>query len=404
MAVGPVEKNMVAGEPHAFSVEVSDEILTDVKQRLERVRWPLDPGNSDWSYGVDRAYLEDLVDYWINSYDWRSHEREMNHWDQFKVDIDGIPIHYIHAKGKGPSPVPLILSHGWPWTFWDYKKVIGPLTDPAAYGGDPKDAFDVIVPSLPGFGFSSPLDRTGVNFALTSDIFHVLMRDVLGYEKFAAAGGDFGAHVSAAMGHKHASDLYGVWVSLISPTFVFDVWEEKMAFTEDDYEDDEKPLFRHMMDVWPHLTSHMEVQARDPQTLAYGLHDSPVGLAAWLIERRLWWGDCNGDIESRFSKDDLITTAMIYWVTETFYSSARYYAEAARNPWRPSHDREPVIEAPTGLAVFPKEVIQMPRSWQDSFYNVVHRKTMDAGGHFAPMEEPNAVVEDIREFLRPLRP
>jgi pimeloyl-ACP methyl ester carboxylesterase len=323
----------------------------------------------------------------------------MNTFSHYKITIDDVPIHFIHEPGKGPKPIPLILSHGWPWTFWDFQKVIRPLTDPASFGGDPADAFDVVVPSLPGYGFSTPLTKPGINFWRTADLWVSLMQDVLGYQKFAAQGGDWGALVTMQLGHKYPQHLIGLHLNLAIPLGFFS--GERPA--ESEYRADEQGWYERMQVAMRHATSHVVVQTTDPQTLAYGLHDSPVGLCAWILERRRNWSDCEGEVERRFSKDDLLTTVMIYWVTESFVTSVRYYYEARHHLWTPVHTRMPVVEAPTGIAIFPRELALMPRRWAERYYNLQRWTVMPAGGHFAPMEEPEQLVVDIRAFFRPLR-
>ena len=204
-----------------FEIDIPESQLTDLRQRLENIHWAPDLENDDWRYGTNGAYLAELVDYWLGTYDWRKQERAMNAYDHFRVELDGSPIHFLHAKGQGPAPLPLILSHGWPWTFWDFEKVIGPLSDPAAYGGDPKDAFDVVVPSLPGFGFSTPLTKTGINWWRTADLWAQLMRDVLGYERFCAHGGDWGSLVTLQLGHRYADRVHGIHITGIAPLDIF---------------------------------------------------------------------------------------------------------------------------------------------------------------------------------------
>jgi pimeloyl-ACP methyl ester carboxylesterase len=382
-----------------FAISVPDEVLDDVRDRLRHTRYPLDVGNEDWRYGVERSYLEELVDHWITSYDWRAHERAMNAVAQFRTTVDGLPIHYVHERGTGPDPMPLILSHGWPWTFWDFHKVIGPLTDPGAHGGDPADAFDVVIPSLPGFGFSSPLTEAGVEWMRTADVWAALMTG-LGYDRFAAHGGDWGGLITAQLGHKYADRIIGAHLGVCTPMTLF----ETGLPTEDRYADDEKHRFHHTQQRMQSVaTSHLVVQSDDPQTLAYGLHDSPAGLCSWILERRRSWSDSNGDVESRFSKDDLITTAMLYWITDTMVTSMRYYWEAQHNLWKPSHDRSPVVEAPTAITLWPQELMLMPTELMRSFYNLQRLTEMPRGGHFHPMEEPELLVEDIRAFFRTLR-
>lgn len=248
----------------------------------------------------------------------------MNEWPNYRTELDGLPIHFVHVKGKGPDPIPLILSHGWPWTWWDFHKVLGPLTDPGAHGGDSADSFDVVLPSLPGYGYSSPLTEAGVQWMTTADLWVRLMEG-LGYDRFAAHGGDWGGLITAQLGHKYAGKLIGCHIGVCTPMTLV----ETGLPTEDQYADHEKDRFHHTAkQMSEHATSHLVVQSDDPQTLAYGLHDSPAGMASWIIERRRSWSDSKGDVESVFSKDGLITTTMVYWVTETMVTSMRYYWEA----------------------------------------------------------------------------
>jgi pimeloyl-ACP methyl ester carboxylesterase len=379
-----------------FTIDVPQGVLDDLQHRLEHMRWPDDLDNANWQYGVERGYLQELVAYWRDGYDWRA----INAFENHRVEIDGMPIHYLRAPGVGPDPMPLVLTHGWPWTFWDFHKVIGPLTDPGAHGGDPADAFDVIVPSLPGFGFSTPLTESGIEFQRHADLWDTLMRDVLGYERYAAHGGDWGSLVTAQIGHKFADHVIGVHLGVSVPMNLF----RDGLPTAEQYGPDEQDRFEHTQHRMGTVgTSHMVVQSDDPQTLGYGLNDSPVGLCAWILERRRNWSDSRGDVESRFSKDDLITTAMIYWVTESIASSMRVYWEADHQEWIPAHDRTPVVEAPTAITLWPQELMLMPTAMMESFHNLQRVTQMSTGGHFHPMEEPELLVEDLRAFFRTLR-
>jgi pimeloyl-ACP methyl ester carboxylesterase len=289
----------------------------------------------------------------------------MNSFANYKTTIDSIPIHFIHEPGKGPNPIPLILSHGWPWIFWDFQKVIRPLSDPASFGGDPADAFDVIVPSLPGFGFSTPLTTTGINYWRTADLWVTLMQDVLGYDKFAAQGGDWGALLTAQLGHKYADKLIGTHVNVMAPLSIFGGSMPE----ESEYGPGEEGLLEKNNHFFTAESGYSALQSTKPQTLAFALNDSPVGLCSWIVEKRRTWSDCGGDVEKRFSKDDLLTT-MIYWVTQSFGTSARYYYEATHHPWQPSHNHSPVVESPMGVAVFYEDVLVMPRKWADNYYNL----------------------------------
>lgn len=387
----------MAYEP--FKVDVPDAAIADLRDRLQRTRLAPEFANGDWAYGTNGSYLKELLAYWETDYDWRQHEAAINGFANYKTTIDDIPIHFIYEKGKGPNPTPLILSHGWPWTFWDWHKLIGPLTDPAAHGGDPADSFDVVVPSLPGFGFSTPLTTPGINSWRTADLWVTLMRDVLGYDKFAAGGGDWGAILTAQLGHKYAKHMIGVYVHLMAPLDIFN----GALPEEHEYSAEEAGWYERNLNFFAKESGYSAIQATKPQTLAFALNDSPAGLCSWILEKRRTWSDCGGDVERRFSKDDLLTTMSIYWFTQTYGTSARYYYECVHNPWKPAHDRIPVVEAPTGIGVFLEEVILFPRQWAERYYNLQHWTKMQSGGHFAPMEEPQALIEDLRKFYRPLR-
>jgi pimeloyl-ACP methyl ester carboxylesterase len=390
----------VTAPARPFTVHVADEVLDDLRYRLEHTRWPGDFANEDWRYGANRAYLEDFVDYWAHDFDWRAAEAAINAFANFRTEIDGVPIHFIHEEGKGPNPIPLVLTHGWPWTFWDLNAVIRPLADPAAHGGDPADAFHVVVPSLPGYGFSTPLAVPGVSSITTADLWHTLMTEVLGYRRYGAQGGDWGAIVSGQLGHKYADELYGVHLTLPALPGPDAKWT---SITAADYGPGEEGWHDRYRAKWDSTTVHMSAHSRAPQTLAYAFNDSPVGLAAWIIERRRAWSDCGGDIEKRFTKEFLATTLTIYWVTESIGTSMRYYWERAHAHWQASHDRKPTVQAPTGIAVFPGELVLMPRKMAERGANLVHWTIQPQGGHFAPAEVPDLVVNDVREFFRPLR-
>lgn len=387
-----------ASEIESFRVDVPEAVLEDLARRLEMTRWPRDFANHDWRYGANVDYLRILVDHWRSAYDWRAREAMMNRFPHFRTTIDGLPIHFVHVRGRGPAPMPLILSHGWPWSFWDFRKMIGPLTDPAAHGGDPADAFDVVIPSLPGYGFSTPLEQPGVNWERTADLWVGLMAR-LGHDRFAAQGGDWGSFIAAQLGHKYADRVIGVHVHTPSPL-------DYMAggkFDRDDFTPEEMPLRRKMAAFAAEETGYMALQRTKPQTPAIALNDSPAGLLAWIVEKRRTWSDCDGDIESRFTRDELIDTAMLYWVTESFSTSARYYYEAGHHPWKPCHDRTPVVEAPVAVAVLPAEIVHAPRRWAERYYNLQRWTVMPRGGHFAAAEEPELLTADLRAFFATLR-
>jgi pimeloyl-ACP methyl ester carboxylesterase len=341
--------------------------------------------------------MRDLVGYWSDDYDWRATEAEMNRYEQHIVEIDGLPIHFMRVPGRGPRPMPVILTHGWPWTFWDYRGVVDALADPAAYGGSPTDSFDVIVPSLPGFGFSVPMQQTGVDGARVADLWVKLMRDELGYERFGAMGGDFGAIVSGHLGHAHPDLLIGVYLTLSLIPGVASVG----GVDPDQYADDEKWMPARMAANMASMESHVAVHRRDPQTLAYAMADSPAGLGAWLWQRRDRW--CDGAALDVFGRDDLCTLASLYWFNTSFASAIRVYAETFTKPARLVHDRSVVIQAPTGFGVFKGDLVFLPRSVAEVKTNLRRWSVFERGGHFTPAESPEELVGELREFFRELR-
>lgn len=384
-------------EAEPLTIDIPAQELDDLSDRLHRARWPVDPGNPDGRYGATTEWMQDLIGYWRDTYDWRAVETAMNAYDHYRVTIDDVPIHFLRIPGKGPSPMPIVLTHGWPWTFWDFHQVIEPLTDPASHGGDPADSFDVIVPSLPGYGLSVPLRTTGIDVARIADLWVKLMRDVLGYERFGAQGGDWGAFVTGQLGHAHAEHLIGVYLTMPVVPGLFG----RRGVTPDQFADDEQWMVERMADTRRHTDAHVTVHRRDPQTFAYAMADSPLGMAAWIWHRRQLWSD--GDAVEVFGRDDLCTLASLYWFNTSFASSIRLYAEQFSKPPVLAHDRTPIIEAPTGYGIFPKELLHLPRAVAEEYTDLRRWTVFDRGGHFAPAERPDAVITELREFFRPLR-
>lgn len=380
-----------------FTIHVPQVEIDALKARLALTRWAPELANDDWSYGVNGAYLRELTAYWQHGFDWRAQEAQMNAYPHFRADVDGVPIHFIHVRGKGPNPAPLILTHGWPWTFWDFAEIIGPLTDPAAHGGDPADAFDVVIPSLPGFAFSGPLEKEGIGYIETAVLWVRLMRG-LGYDRFFAHGGDAGAFVTARLGHAHADALRGIHMSLpVLPGVPFS------AIDPDEFSPEERAMYD-AQDFEGRLFTHMMVHIHEPQTLAWAMHDSPVGQAAWMLHRRRAWSDCGGDVESRFDRDRLLTHFSLFWFTNSFASSIRFYrASAFHQPMPLAHDRPPAIEVPTAVPVLPRELGHMPRSLVAAHSDLRQWSILPSGGHFAAAEEPELIAADIQSFVRPLR-
>lgn len=406
-------------EAEEFTIEIPEAKLEDMYERLRRTRFPHDFANDDWKYGFNTAYLRELVEYWIEEYDWRATERAMNQLSHYKMDLDGVPLHFIHQKGTGPDPMPLIIHHGWPWTFWDLRKVIGPLADPASHGGDPADSFDVVLISLPGYGFSSPLTQTGYNFHTTADLEHRLMKEVLGYERFAAAGGDWGALISEQLGHKYAEDVIGVYTHLpvqlshylfqhpdVPPGIDYDYTLGLPNPSE--YGEGEEGWYERGRWFIENESGYGELQLTKPQTLAALVTDSPAGQLAWITEKRYFWGvhergPGTEAFERVWPKDDLITTAAVYFLTETGGTSSRFYWECRNNPWRPSHEGFPVVGAPTAVGVYAGEIFKPPKSWTEKYFNLQQYRVHEKGGHFAPLEVPDTYLDDVRTFFARFR-
>lgn len=395
---------------------VAEEVLDGLRARLALTRPPVDEGNEDWSYGVPVSYLGELVAYWRDGFDWRKAEAAINAYEHYRVTVDGVPVHFLRKPGRGPAPVPLILTHGWPWTFWHWSKVIDPLADPAASGGDPADAFEVIVPSLPGFGFPGPLAGfPDVNFWKVADLWHTLMTRTLGFERYAAGGCDIGGLVSSQLGHKYADELYAIHIGSGLPLDFF-AGPRAWDFARGRPLSDDPELRARMIELDHRFAVHLAAHMLDGATLAHALADSPAGLLAWLLERWNSWSDHPGEsVEAVFSKDEMLTHATIYWVNNTIATSMRYYANANRHPWAPSHQRTPIVQAPVGLTFVghenPPGVHSADQRVQAflggpaaAWFNHVNVKAHDHGGHFIPWEVPDAWVTDLRDTVRPYRP
>jgi pimeloyl-ACP methyl ester carboxylesterase len=383
--------------PTHFTIEVPDSDIEDMKRRIRDTRWPDDPANDDWHYGVERGWLESFAAYWADEYDWRTHEAAINRLPHFTADIDGFTIHFIHLKGKGSNAKPLILTHGWPWTFWDWKEMIGPLTDPAAHGGDPDNSYDIVVPSLPGYGFSKPLAQTGVTVRRVAQLWVELMCNVLGYESFGAVGGDWGAMVTAELGHAFPDRLIGVHIGMpMIPGF------DPSQLTDDDFGPDEQWMRERRSEAGKLIASHLTVHTHEPQTLAYGLSDSPVGLAAWLLTRRRLWADYAGDPVDQFGRDFLCTTASIYWLTNTIGSSMRLYMDHFSSEWSVLSQGTKTITVPTAFAIAPKELVMMPRTVAEAQTNLKRWEIFAQGGHFGPAEQPEQLLASVAGFFAEL--
>lgn len=380
--------------PKPFKVHIPDSVLTDLKDRLSRTRWPDEIPNSGWAYGANWAYMKKLADYWLNRFDWRAQQQKINSFSNFKAVIDGLEIHFIHERGKGPNPMPLIITHGWPSSFVEMLKLIPMLTDPARFGGNPADSFDVVVPSMPGYGFSDiPREKSGLRPKIT-DLWVKLMEG-LGYKRFSAHGGDIGAGITNRLGRLYPEKLVGIHItSVVDPYLGPGAPELSKA----------EKAFVKMRDEWEaDEGGYSHVQGTRPQTLAYGLNDSPVGLAAWIVEKFRSWSDCGGDLEKSFTKDELLTNITIYWATQTLNSSIRLYYDSRHNPNPMPFRLGEKIQTPAAVALTREEVDHAPREWVERAYNLKHWTEFPKGGHFIALEQPELLAQDLRAFFRTLR-
>jgi epoxide hydrolase len=376
-----------------FTIHVADADLADLKARLARARFPDEIPGSDWTYGTSRAYLESLVRYWRDTFDWRAQERALNRFEQYTTTIDGLTIHFIHRRSKEANALPLLITHGWPGSFVEFTKVIEPLTDPVSHGGRPGDAFDVVAPSLPGFGFSDKPREPGFDPTRMAAIEAKLMAR-LGYTRYGVQGGDWGSVIGTRVALNDAPHVAGLHLNMcrVAPPPGGNPSEGLTAAELDRVK---------RADAWQNEeTGYQRIQGTKPQTLGYALNDSPVGLAAWIVEKFRSWCDCNGNPETIFTKDELLTNITLYWLTQTATSSARIYYENAHAAPVPASRR---IDAPTACADFPKEVIWSPRKWMEARYNITRWTAMPRGGHFAAFEQPELFVDDVRAFFRDLR-
>jgi pimeloyl-ACP methyl ester carboxylesterase len=392
--------------PEPFRVDIPEEEMYYLRRRLRDTRWPSRVENSGWNYGIDDDYMRSLVDYWLNVFDWRAQEAALNAWPQVLCTVGGHAIHALHVPGRGPSPLPLLLTHGWPSSVVEWRDVIGPLTDPAAYGGDPADAFTVVAPSLPGYGFSQIPTAPRMSPRRIAGMWAELMT-ALGYERFAAHGCDWGSYVTALLGLDHAEHVVGVHMGMVSLSASS---AERQATEED-------AAYRERARRWrDREQGYVAIQATKPQTLAYGLTDSPAGLAAWIAEKWSAWADCGGRLDSVIPRDVLLANIAIYWFTGTINSASRLYKESKDAPVRLAPGQR--VEVPSGflLETSPQargeesastasavRIGAPPRARAEAAFNVRRWTPVARGGHFPALEIPDVFVTEVREFFRPLR-
>ncbi len=379
-----------------FEVDVPREVLADLRARLLRTRWPDEVTGAGWDYGANLSYMQELVAYWVDDFDWLAQQRLINEWPQFRAKVGGVEIHFVQAPGQGRRPFPLVLTHGWPSTFFEMHKIIGPLSDPEGHGGDAADAFDVVVPSLPGFGFSERPVRRG--FVRVDNLWRELMTGLLGYQRFGAFGTDVGARVTSALGRFHGDVVAGIHLGSVDLE-----WPEPLP-AESELTEREREYVERVRRWEREEGAYAALQATRPQTAAYGLNDSPAGLAAWIVEKFRAWSDCGGEVERRFTKDELLTTITIYWATQTMNSSMRRYFEKRQGGAPAGLRPGERIECPTGVTMFPGErELVVPREFAERVYNVRRWTEPARGGHVAALEEPEVLVEEIRAFFREVR-
>ena len=372
-----------------FRIEIPEADLGDLRERLARTRWPEAETVDDWSQGIPLAYTRELCAYWAESYDWRATEARLNALPQFVTEVDGLDIHFLHVRSPHPGALPLVLTHGWPGSVVEFEKAIGPLVDPVAHRGAAADAFDVVVPSLPGYGFSGKPGSPGWSVQRIAAAWAVLMAR-LGYDRYGAQGGDWGAAVTASLGHQDPDHLAGIHLNMpvAAPgsADLGDLTPSEVAALES--------LARHRR--WG--TGYSKEQSTRPQTVGYGLVDSPAGQAAWIVEKFREWSDCDGHPEHVFTRDELLDNVMLYWLPAAAASSARLYWESFV---RPGFDE---VTVPTGCSLFPKEIMRIPRRWAETrFTDIRYWNEPGRGGHFAAMEQPELFVDEVRSFFRLVR-
>jgi len=377
--------------PKPFTIDIPEQTLTDLRERLQRTRWPDQVEDYGWQQGSELGYTQKLAQYWAQKYDWRPHEAEMNRWDHFTTTIQGQPLHFIHQRSPHADAKPLLIQHGWPGSFYEFHQILPMLTQPEAHGGRAQDAFHVVAPSLPGYTFSPPAKAPGMTTREIGGLMHRLMGE-LGYKRYGTQGGDWGSMVTSWLAFDHPESIIGVHLNMQGVRAR--TWAVPLTSEEKDYLLKARDLFKEDM-------AYFAIQGTRPQSLGYGLNDSPAGLLGWLTEKFRAWTDCNGELKNALSWDAFLTNVTLYWVTGCITSSARLYYEHnhSNEDVLPSNGR---IDTPTGFAHFPGEIFHPPRSWVERAYNVVRWTDMPKGGHFAAMEQPALLAEDIRAFFAEL--
>lgn len=382
----------MAPSPTPFALHVPDAALADLRDRLARTRLPDQAPEPPWTYGTDVDYLRGLLEHWQDDFDWRGQEARLNAFPQFRLPLHGIDLHFLHVPGEGLAPMPLLLSHGWPGSVFEFLELIPRLTQPSRFGGDPADAFTVVAPSLPGYGLSFSPGQKRFGVEAIADCLAELMIDVLGYRRFAAQGGDWGAFVASRLGAVHAEKLIGIHINLLAV--------RRDPATVENPTEEERRYLQELTAFLKEETGYQWIQGTRPQTLAFGLSDSPAGLAAWIVEKFRAWTDNDGTPDSAIDRDRMLANIALYWFTGCIGASFHPYYARIHGPW-PIPE---TVDVPMGYCQFPKEILRPPRSLAARTYTDIRRwSVMERGGHFAAMEQPDALAEEIRAFFRPLR-
>jgi len=377
-----------------FHIDVPEEVIDDLHDRVARTRWPDALVGTGWDLGTDLGYLRQLIGYWHDEFDWRAAEARLNELAQVRVEVEGVGIHAVNQRSSVDDAMPLLVLHGWPDSFFRFHKLIPLLSAPEAHGANATDAFHVVAPSLPGYGFSDRPSEPGMTPVRIAHLLVRLMTEELGYERFAVHGGDLGSGISEQLGLRWPDALIGIHLTDVPYWHLFSASSEDLSDAERQYLEAGQR--------WAQSEgAYAALQGTKPQSLEYALNDSPAGLAGWIIEKLRSWSDCGGDIESRFTKDELLTNLTIYWVTETVGSAARLYYETQHADF--SSDGPSRVEVPTNVAIFPKDLVPAPRAFAERYFNIQRWTEMPRGGHFAALEEPELLAEDIRASFGPMR-
>lgn len=394
-----------------YQLNVPQETLDDLHDRLQRTRWPQSFNEQGWDYGTNTQYMMELVDYWLNQFDWRKQEALINQYEHFKAQVDDVGVHFMHIPGKGPNPMPLCMLHGYPWSWATFLRIIPMLVDPQAHGGRAEDSFTLVIPSLCGFCLSDQVPRKAFGFQHHPAVYRQILHQ-LGYQKYGLYGGDWGGIITFPWGHQFPEDLLGIHINYMGQRMRDERPEDErgddlirgfgLANAPIRPRDPESLKFWKAAErFWIEQSGYSHVNMTCPQSFAHLVADSPTGAAAWIVEKYHEWSDCNNNIEEVFSKDELLTNIMLYWINNTFGTAIRIYYESHYHPWSVKPGER--IEVPTGILSFPKDIVPLLKSRAEKYYNVVRFKYMERGGHFGIFECADQYAQDLREFFAPLR-